>query len=414
MLSNLGCEAIFRGTVKILRASLGAETQFRLPCFDIKKDRERLSDVEGVELIAIPRARILAQNALRLLDLPPAIYLFFYPFRYRLSALWGRDCTAVLAVGGDSYATPTGRLHWDLLRLQRSCLSNAIPFFVWGANFEPFRTNVAKVAFRHLQECTAVFVRDGISEKYLEAHGIMENVKRVYDPAFVMDSQPWDIERFLPKRHTQIRVGITLSPLVEKLFPQIEIASVLSRAVERFIDATGQSVVLVSHVFSPNPTGDDSVFCRRVYQKIKSKYRPFIGLADEDVGAPKMKYLISQMDAYAGARMHGTIAAYSSSVPTIALAYSQKAQALNTMLFDHNRWQLDISQITADLLFRKLTEILDCRDAVRSELAKRISSVKEEANNAGIYLSEYLNHHKKLKSVGGMEMFTDKNTFPPR
>lgn len=390
VLSNLGCEAILRGTVKILRAALGKETVFRLPCFNVEQDKRRLSDLPGIQFIQIPRIRVLAQNALRRLDLPSAFYDTCYPLRYRLSDLVDGACTAVLSVGGDSYATPTGRLHWDLVKLQRACRRRGVPFFIWGANFEPFRPKVREIAFRHLKESAMVFARDQESVDYLAAHGIAENVQRVCDPGFLMDAQEWDVEPFLPKHRTDLRVGITLSPLAERLFPERRVADTLAGAVERFIDVTGQSVVLISHVFSLNPADDDGVFCRRVYAKIGPKYQPLVGLADKDVGSPKMKYLISQMHAYAGARMHGTIAAYSSLVPTIALAYSGKGKALNALLFDDERWLLPVSQLTPESLSQKLVEILESREVVRKRLAERIPAMKEQACIAGGALKKEL------------------------
>lgn len=41
--------------------------------------------------------------------------------------------------------------------------------------------------------------------------------------------------------------------------------------------------------------------------------------------APELKWIISRLDWFAGARMHSTIAGISSGVPTMGLAYSDKA-----------------------------------------------------------------------------------------
>jgi len=62
--------------------------------------------------------------------------------------------------------------------------------------------------------------------------------------------------------------------------------------------------------------------CREAYSRLKDKSN--VVLIDKDLISPQIKYLISQMSFFIGARMHANFAAIYSEVPVFGMAYSYK------------------------------------------------------------------------------------------
>ncbi len=115
-----------------------------------------------------------------------------------------------------------------------------------------------------------------------------------------------------------------------------------------------------------------------------------VGVVTRGLGARGSKYLISKCDYFAGARMHSTIAAFSSKVPTISLAYSIKAQHLNKDLFGHSDWVLKIPDFTADRFIEKLEKLISEKERVMDRYDVVIPETQKLAYKAGEYLKDLL------------------------
>lgn len=389
MLYNLGCEAILRGTLTILQRTCQGEVEVTMPSYRAAPDRQRLADLNGIHIEPMSQWQGLKRVALRKLKMRHWIHPRFRP------SLLDSPYRAALSVGGDLYTFALNTLHWDLIGLEQMCQQRKIPFIIWGATLESFekRPDLLPLLLEHLHACTLITVRDRKSREYLARHGVTDNVVEVFDPAFCMEPIACDIEPYLPNQRGDLCIGVNLSPLAQRYYPTKErFIHEIARGCEQFIEQTGGSVVLVSHVFTPEPrpSYDDKAFHDQIFQEINPRYRERVGVTHEDIGAPRMKYLISTLDAYAGTRMHSTIAALSCCVPTLALAYSDKAIGLNNMFFDDERWILRIPSLDAKSLSAKLIELCDHRGEVRAFLESRIDQVKAKSQMAGNVLLERL------------------------
>ena len=86
----------------------------------------------------------------------------------------------------------------------------------------------------------------------------------------------------------------------------------------------GCTVYLIPHSYTySNPdNNDDMVACRMAYERLEDKSN--VVLIDKDMSAPQVKYLISRMTFFIGARMHANFAAIYTGVPVFGTAYSYK------------------------------------------------------------------------------------------
>lgn len=67
---------------------------------------------------------------------------------------------------------------------------------------------------------------------------------------------------------------------------------------------------------------DDLQASKDIYNKLENKDK--VILINDDLISPKIKYIISRMSFFIGARMHANFAAIFTNVPLFGLAYSYK------------------------------------------------------------------------------------------
>ena len=337
--TNRGCEAIVRGTTKILRehfkdprflciTHIQSEEQFLKQC---QKEIDpaithlhshRLNKKQAVRDFWRPETWLYAYR--HLFDTASFKY---HVYREMLPYL--DDAAAVLSVGGDNYSLDYGvpRLFTGLDDI---VLEKGKPLAIWGASVGPFDSMPEYEGYmsRHLREVPGIFARESVTIDYLKSIGVTENVCPVADPAFVMDPvKPEGIEDVLPLDEEAI--GLNLSPLMAKYVTGGDLKAWASKAasiIEGVTKTTEMPVYLIPHV--TNPGSNDHEFMQRALSLIKDR-NGNITLVSPGYNAAETKWIISRMALFAGARTHSTIAALSSGIPTLSFAYSIKAQGIN-------------------------------------------------------------------------------------
>lgn len=385
---NYGCEAILRGTVEIFSRTDGGNNRYYFPEHLVEYSTKRLSDIENITIIPHSLFRMRIRSVLTKLGLPYHKVLRFSP-----AELNSADC--VLSMGGDVYTLGGGDVPWDSIGIGEHCYRKNIPYILWGATIGPFdgRPDRLPKITEHLKKATLLLARDTSTIEYLKSISIEDNVKRVGDPAFLMKAQAFDCERFLPKENQCPVLGLNLSPLVRRYYPdKAEFVEQIIKTCETVIKRFHISIVLVPHVFAPFvfEQYDDLAFLFEVHKGINHKVKGHVGIVSEDIGAAQMKYLISQVDYYAGARMHSVIAGLSMNVPSIFLAYSMKAGGLSKDLFGHSNWVLNIRDFGVERFCEVLQHLIDEKDQVKSILETEIPKLRRLSMKAGEYVRDVL------------------------
>jgi len=166
------------------------------------------------------------------------------------------------------------------------------------------------------------------------------------------------------------------TPQGQRLRKAAELAEILAQV-------TGLPVVLVPHVtsLSQNPEGCDYLFLKSLdpFLNDPSRYR----LLPDHLNAQETMWVISQCQLFVGARTHATIAAFSSGVPTLSIAYSPKAIGLNQDIFSHADFCISTTDLDPQAFREKITELVRSADAVRKHLGEQIPKLKSQAWAAG-------------------------------
>ena len=398
--TNRGCEAIVRGTTKILRehfrdprflclSHVQSEEQFRRQCqkeYDpaiTHHHSHRLSKREALQEFWKPETWLYAYRSL----FNPAA-LKYQVYRDMLPHL--DDAAAVLSVGGDNYSLDYG-VPKLFTGLDDIVLEKKKPLAIWGASVGPFGTMPEYEGYmsHHLQEVPGIFARESITIDYLKSIGVTENVYPVADPAFLMDPvKPEGIEDVLPLDEEAI--GLNLSPLMAKYVTGGDLGAwidIAASIIEGMAKRTEMLVYLIPHV--TNPGSNDHEFMQRALSLIEDR-NGNITLVSPEYNAAEIKWIISQMTFFAGARTHSTIAALSSGVPTLSFAYSIKAQGINRDLFGHTDYCLEPTDLDAKAVTDRITSILDGNAAIEKDLTGRIPGVQRAALSAGTGLKHIL------------------------
>ncbi|MEY8356618.1 polysaccharide pyruvyl transferase family protein [Lachnospiraceae bacterium 54-53] len=147
---------------------------------------------------------------------------------------------------------------------------------------------------------------------------------------------PYDRTKYSPRIANKLNIGLNVSGLMwvnnsnnsnlnVKLSYQDLIFELIKKLIEREV-----AIHLITHVYVD---GEKSEY--DLSKRIQEKY-PQIIVAPRFTDPVDAKCYISNMDLFIGARMHATIAAFSSGVPVIPISYSRKFEGLyGTIGYDH-------------------------------------------------------------------------------
>jgi colanic acid/amylovoran biosynthesis protein len=144
----------------------------------------------------------------------------------------------------------------------------------------------------------------------------------------------------------------------------------------------------VNPLHGEHPGGDAS-YMSDLLERVHD-LRDSVTMMPHELNAAQIKYVISQLRFFIGARTHSTIAALSSGVPTVSIAYSVKARGINRDLFGNEDAVLPTTEVSADALQQRLEWLLHEERNLQATLARRIPQLQEEAKQAAARVSVLL------------------------
>jgi polysaccharide pyruvyl transferase WcaK-like protein len=229
--------------------------------------------------------------------------------------------------GSESHAMGTRHRYFRAARFARR------KFLAWTQNYGPFSTaRIARAAKVDLATLPVIYCRGSQSLRHVQELLPNKQCLLYPDVAVTLD---YDRERgksLVDQCFEEPPQGtlVTISPsavIFEKcqsLGRENYHVQTLIRLCEHLIEK-GFAVLLVPHTF--HPAGHDPVLCDyAVCLSILSKIRPNrrLGIVHNDLSAVDLKSIISNATLHIGARYHSVIAALSTGVPCISIAWHHK------------------------------------------------------------------------------------------
>ena len=235
--------------------------------------------------------------------------------------------------GGDSFSDIYGgrRLTQMFLMKYLTHLARR-PLVLAPQTFGPFRHRLSAFLARQSIRLSALTsTRDSLSTDYLQEMGITTDVIEASDVALRLPFDP------PPARPADgpVRVGINVSGLLmsggytrDNMFGlQMDYPQLMRDIIQGFADHPEPCEIhLVPHVIAWQQGGgleDDHAASLRLREEF-----PEVTVAPAFTSPSEAKSHIACMDFFMGARMHACIAAFSSGVPVVPMAYSRKFAGL--------------------------------------------------------------------------------------
>ena len=197
-----------------------------------------------------------------------------------------------------------------------------VPLIMLPQTIGPFAKeenyNMAVKIMRYAKE---IYVRDGKFAEELKKLGI--KFTQTKDISSYMKPESWGIE--IKENAIGLNVsGLAYCNTFHGLEGQFDVYPELVEKIINHFREKGCSVYLIPHSYTYNAPddNDDMVACRQAYHRLTDKSN--VVLVDKDMTAPQIKYIISKMTFFIGARMHANFAAIYTGIPVFGTAYSYK------------------------------------------------------------------------------------------
>lgn len=276
--------------------------------------------------------------------------------------------------GGDSFTDIYGpkRFFTIWITKLRSVMAGK-PLILSPQTIGPFNSGWARFFARSIMNRARLVVsRDAPSTAFLKDLGVKTDILEATDVAMGL---PYDPPK--PRSGGSIKVGLNVSGLMfsggytqdNQFGLRDDYPSLIRRIVEYFRDQDNVELHLVGHVQSrEQPIEDD----HRVGEALAKEY-PGVIVSPFFKSPSEAKTYIADLDFFMGARMHATIAAFSSGVPVIPMAYSRKfAGVFGTLGYDH---VADCKADSSDDIMTRIAEGFANRATLKAEVDEAMKGV---------------------------------------
>lgn len=315
------------------------------------------------------------------------------------AAVIGSD--AVLDVsGGDSFTDLYGEKRFQAMCLtKRLALDTGRPLILLPQTLGPFRDpSRLREAVEIMAAAHAIWVRDARSYEFLrEVLGSAFDPERHHlglDMAVLLPATapktrlPAPFDRWFGTERDGLIAGLNVSGLLcqsaseaQRRFGLKAEHPAVAEAAARAILGSDPSLrlALIPHVMRrPADPESDWAAATALENRLSQDFPGRVATLPPILDASELKWLIGRLDWFAGARMHATIASFSSCVPTLGLGYSDKAAGVFAAcgLSAH---VADLRRLDSDAVGAAVERSLRCRAESAAELARIIPKLRNRA-----------------------------------
>lgn len=369
---NRGCEAIVKSIVNYSRNFISRDLNFFLATFDYRNDKKRKDIDVFLYVRQKPGIFSVYKYQSKLLevvfkDYRRAAILRSLPLKKFIS-----KSDICVSIGGDNYCYEKKFIYF-LNSIDREVKRQEKKLILLGASFE--ESNLDEETIEDLRLFDKIIVRESISLNMLRERNI-DTVYLYPDPAFLLPSER--VDEIVPENS----VGINLSPLILNFTDKREaFMKEVNNLIYYILKNTDLNIILIPHVFQKNSYyQNDYNILTKIQKEFETKAQKKITLITKHYTAGQLKYIISKLRFFVGARTHSTIAAYSSGVPTIAIAYSTKARGIAKDIFaTEENYVFDIRNFEENSLIKSFEWLMNNEGYVKNLLKNCMTEYTNKA-----------------------------------
>lgn len=364
---NLGCCALTYSLINLLeKIAKDNNVKFRYNVFEFAPNEEKNHVVS--DLLGLNNNQIYSYNITPLFRLRRFIH---YPRLGVETIRKIKECQVIIDLtSGDSFTDIYGQYVFDsLTNVKKYIIKHNIPLILGPQTYGPFNRNNEKKAKNVINSANLVISRDELSKIYLDS--LTSN--KTYVTTDLAFSLPYHKKNNSSSKKT--KVGINISGLLLKdknektdlvIGKKINYEEYLSELIGKLINDDKYEVYIIPHV------GRDG------NEWAQKRYGKEVTILDEFSNPIDAKSFISTMDVFIGSRMHATIAALSSGVPTIPVAYSRKFKGLFSNI--NYNYVIDLTETDSHSAFELTYRYIIDRKLLQKDIIKSLEIV-DEFNN---------------------------------
>jgi polysaccharide pyruvyl transferase WcaK-like protein len=283
------------------------------------------------------------------------------------------DCVVDIGAG-DSFAEIYGPKRFGYLWLTKFlAVTRGLPLLMSPQTIGPFEGEPwRKLAGYIMDRAQVVLARDPLSFQAASELARKTRLREAIDVAFAL---PFTRRS---RAGGPIEIGINVSGLLfnggygggNQYGLEVDYAALMRGYLTALSRRDDVAVKLITHVVSADlPVDDDG----RVADLLAREF-PKAERVPDFASPSEAKSYISGLDLLVGGRMHACIAAYSSGVPVIPVAYSRKFSGLFEGVLGY-RHGVPVKGLSTEEALAYLTRALDRRDALREEIEAGLRTV---------------------------------------
>jgi colanic acid/amylovoran biosynthesis protein len=354
-LKNRGCEAIIRSIIHLFQNQL-KNALYLIPSEDPEKDNLLWGKDKRVKFFysKVPLSIRIWSRLTRINLLKKFFILFSPPLpKAYISAMIDSDI--IFSIGGDNYTNDAQFPLW-VYKADKTAIKLGKKTILMFATVSNFKDIVyKKILKNHFKRFKKIIAREKGSYNRLKNDYKINNVLLSADPSFFLKKKkPIYYKNFFnnKKKNNPVNIGINISALLNKLGDNQNLENAVSELIKK---KPRYNFVLIPHVFLEND--NDLTYLKNFYMKIKS-YHPNIFLIDQELSAQEIKFIIGDLTILIAARTHVALAGFSQEIPTISIAYSEKAYDIGRLMYGSDRFTLDYKKVKTNTLVRLTDNIL--------------------------------------------------------
>lgn len=289
-----------------------------------------------------------------------------------------RKCDLIMDISaGDSFTDIYGSRRFLFNALSKFAIIRACrPLILSPQTIGPFEKSWSRSIAKWLMlKASIIVTRDTMSTDYLGKLGLRKNAIEATDVAFRLPYQKPNQSENQP-----VRVGLNISGLLfnggytqNNMFSlKVDYPALVRSILEYFNSQSGCEIHLISHVISDHmPVEDDY----RASQKLAQEF-PNVVVAPRFGSPSDAKSYIAKMDFFTGSRMHACIAAFSSGVPVLPIAYSRKFAGL----FGSIGYPVlaDGKQETSQEILKKVIDAYHDRETLKKRISESLTTAESK------------------------------------
>lgn len=325
---NRGCVALSLSAMYIIDKILDDRNiphQFYLPQSGYREKEEHTIKVGDVSL------KFMSLMDITPLSIKQRLKNLVKQKEYQATKKVYQEADFILDIGqGDSFADIYGKRRFDWIFSQyRLGMKYKKPYCILPQTIGPFKdTSIRTQTCKGINYAKCVMVRDKQSYDYVKELLPDKPVTEIIDVAFFM---PFKRKEF---NKDFVHVGLNVSALLwhggytrdNQFGLKVDYPSLIRSIIDYFLKQANVKVHLIPHVVgSERHVENDYAVSFDLFEEYN---HPNLILSPLFLDPISAKNYIAGMDFFMGARMHSTIAAFSSEVPVFPMAYSRKFNGL--------------------------------------------------------------------------------------